>query len=107
MDAQAGRLIERPAALGAALIAAAVLFLYVRVLRDQGGDPPVWVTALFLIGIAASLVTAARPTPATATVALGTLGLLTVLSLLTIGALLVPALLLLAFHSPGGPRIPD
>lgn len=95
MDAQPGRWIDRLAALAAALVATAVLFLYVRVLRGQGDDPPVWAVALFLTGIAAAVVNAALPTPIAAIVALGTLGLLTVLSLLTIGLLLVPALLLL------------
>jgi hypothetical protein len=87
--------MARVAAVLAAVLAAAVMGLYVSIMRQQGDDPPPWVLALFLVGVGAALVAAVRPTTPTALVALVVLGLLALLSLFSIGLLLVPSVALL------------
>jgi hypothetical protein len=88
--------MARVAAAAAAVLAAAVMGLYIAIMRDQGDDPPPWVLAIFLVGIGAALLTAVRPTTRAALAALVVLSVLMVLSLLTIGVLLVPSVVLLA-----------
>ena len=86
---------SRVAAGLAALLALAVLVVYLGILRGQGDDPPLWVLALFLLGIAAALVAAVRGSRTAALVGLCALGSLALVSLLSIGLLLVPSVVLL------------
>jgi hypothetical protein len=79
----------------AAGLAAAVLGLYISIIRQQGDDPPPWVLALFFAGVGAALLAGVRPTTSAVLVALVVLGVLTLLSLLSIGLLLVPSVVLL------------
>jgi hypothetical protein len=87
--------LVRTAAVSAAVAAAAVMGFYVSIVGQQGDDPPLWVLAVFAVGIGAALLTSVRPTPPAALVALVALGVLTVLSGASIGLLLVPSVGLL------------
>ena len=87
----------RVAAALAAVLAVGVAVVYVRLMQDQGDDPPLWALALFLAGVVASVVAAARPGSVAPLVALCVLALLTLLSLLSVGVLLIPSLLLIGY----------
>ena len=97
VDGTGARRTERVAALLAAVLAAGVLLLYVRILQEQGDAAPPWVLGLFGVGVGAAAVSAARPATLPLVVALVVLGLLTVLALLSIGVLLLPSVALLGF----------